>query len=86
VYVRDEKRCTFVSTEGRRCGACTFLELDHVLPWAVGGEHTAENLRVRCAAHNHGAAKHYFGKAYVRTMIERRRGATGRREPERPTP
>ena len=75
VYARDEKQCTFVSRDGRRCRVRRFLELDHVLPWAVGGEHTTENLQVRCAAHNRRAAKHYFGKAYIRVVIERRRRA-----------
>ena len=72
VYRRDGKQCTFVSKDGRRCGSCRFLELDHVLPWAVGGEPTVENLQVRCAAHNRHAARHYFGKSYMRAVAMKR--------------
>ncbi len=38
VYLRDDGCCTFRSADGRRRGARRFLELDHVTPWAVGGE------------------------------------------------
>jgi len=51
VLVRDGQRCTYVSPDGRRCSARRCLELDHVDPWAVGGESTIENLRLRCRAH-----------------------------------
>ena len=72
VYRRDGRQCTFASKDGRRCGSRCFLELDHVLPWAVGGEPTVENLRVRCAAHNRHAARRYFGKGYVRAAASKR--------------
>ncbi len=72
VYRRDGRQCTFVSKDGRRCGSRRFLELDHVLPWAVGGEPTAENLQVRCAAHNRHAAGRYFGKGYMRAAASKR--------------
>jgi len=36
------------------------LTLDHVKPWAKGGTHSPENLRVICAKHNfHKAIKDY---------------------------
>ncbi|MEZ4755098.1 MAG: HNH endonuclease signature motif containing protein [Bdellovibrionota bacterium] len=28
------------------------LELDHIVPFAEGGQHTVDNLRVLCRAHN----------------------------------
>jgi HNH endonuclease len=61
VYLRDEGRCTFCSKHGRRCGARRFLQLDHVTPWAVEGQSSVENLRLRCRAHNLHAARLYFG-------------------------
>ena len=73
VYVRDQRRCTFVSAEGRRCDCRAFLELDHVRPWAAGGSPTPLNLRLLCRAHNLLHARSYFGKAYVATAIVRRR-------------
>jgi 5-methylcytosine-specific restriction endonuclease McrA len=61
VFERDGVRCTYVSPEGRRCEARAFLELDHVLPKAHGGESGAANLRVRCRAHNQLWAAQVFG-------------------------
>ena len=52
VFLRDGKQCSYVSPDGRRCSARRCLELDHVVPWAVGGKSTVENLRLRCRAHN----------------------------------
>jgi hypothetical protein len=52
VWKRDQAQCTFVGTEGHRCGEKRFLELDHVEPHARGSEATVDNLRLRCRAHN----------------------------------
>jgi 5-methylcytosine-specific restriction endonuclease McrA len=69
VFERDGFRCTYVSPDGRRCEAHTFLELDHRDPHALGGASDAENLRVLCRAHNQLAAEQAFG----RDMVERAR-------------
>ena len=65
VFERDGRRCTYVSPEGRRCEARAFLELDHAEPRALGGHDVAENLRVRCRAHNQLAAEQVFGREHV---------------------
>ena len=52
VWRRDVGRCAFTSKGGRRCSATSFLEFHHVRPYAVGGEATAENIELRCRAHN----------------------------------
>ena len=52
VFLRDGKQCSYVSPDGRRCNARRCLELDHIDPYAVGGQCTVENLRLRCRAHN----------------------------------
>jgi hypothetical protein len=41
VFARDGRACVL-------CGATERLELDHVIPWSHGGQHTIENLRVLC--------------------------------------
>jgi 5-methylcytosine-specific restriction endonuclease McrA len=69
VYLRDGGCCTFCAEDGRRCGARRFLELDHITPWAVGGESTVENLRLRCRAHNQHSARRYFGAELVCAMV-----------------
>ena len=82
VFLRDGKQCSYVSPDGRRCSARRCLELDHVDPWAVGGEDTIENLRLRCRAHNQRYARQYFGKSRVEAAMRhsrrRRRAAAPR--------
>jgi 5-methylcytosine-specific restriction endonuclease McrA len=51
VWMRDEGRCAFVGSSGR-CRETGFLEFHHVTPFAHGGPSTAENLELRCRAHN----------------------------------
>jgi hypothetical protein len=69
VFERDGLRCTFVAENGHRCEARAFLELDHIDPKALGGANGADNLRVRCRAHNQLWAEQAFG----REQIERSR-------------
>jgi hypothetical protein len=80
VFLRDGKQCTYVAPDGRRCGARRCLELDHIEPWAVGGESTIENSRLRCRAHNQRHARQYFGSSRVdRAMqLSRQRPAAER--------
>jgi hypothetical protein len=73
VFLRDGQRCSYVSPNGRRCSARRCLELDHVEPWAVGGESTIENLRLRCRAHNQRYARQYYGKAHVEAAVQHAR-------------
>ncbi len=60
VWVRDDGRCTFVGPEGR-CRAVEWLEFHHILPFAAGWPPTAENITLRCRAHNQYEADEYFG-------------------------
>lgn len=52
VWRRDQGRCAFVAGEGRRCGSTDGVEFHHAQPYAVGGGATAENIELRCRAHN----------------------------------
>ncbi len=61
VWSRDGGRCAFVGKNGRRCTEQGFLEFHHVAPHAAGGEATAENIQLRCRAHNGYEATLYFG-------------------------
>jgi hypothetical protein len=51
VLTRDQGQCAFIGAAGR-CPERTFLELHHVTPFAAGGLATADNLQLRCRAHN----------------------------------
>jgi hypothetical protein len=62
VWARDGGRCAFVSTDGRRCADERFLEFHHVVPYARGGPSTADNIELRCRAHNGYEAERHFGR------------------------
>ena len=80
VFARDGEQCTYRDTDGHRCPARGFLELDHIDAKALGGSETAENLRVRCRGHNALYAEQVFGRAHVeRNMDLRRRKCTSSR-------
>jgi hypothetical protein len=59
---RDAGRCAFVGTNGRRCETRAFLEFHHVIPYAMGGEATVENIQLRCRAHNGYEAGLFYGQ------------------------
>jgi 5-methylcytosine-specific restriction endonuclease McrA len=60
VWNRDGGRCAFVGTDGR-CASTDFLEFHHLVPFARGGPATAENIELRCRAHNAHEAERDFG-------------------------
>ena len=66
-------RCTFVDVRGVRCRATTALELHHERPFVRNGPATAENIRLRCRAHNELAAEQDFGREL---MLTKKRGRT----------
>jgi hypothetical protein len=61
VWRRDEGRCAFVATTGRRCGERNFLEFHHVQPYALEGPATVGNISLRCRRHNAYEAELIFG-------------------------
>ncbi len=60
VWARDGGRCAFVGRHGR-CTETAMLEFHHVVPYARGGPAVAENIELRCAAHNAHEAELCFG-------------------------
>ncbi len=63
-YQRSAGRCEFVDARtGRRCESRFGLHLDHVHPFAKGGDSSAANIRHLCASHNQFAAIREFGAA-----------------------
>jgi hypothetical protein len=81
VFGRDEGRCTYADALGQRCAETHRLEFHHLTAFALGGEHTKENLTLRCHAHNALAAEQDFGREF----IELARGAS-KHEPWRAQP
>ncbi len=74
VRERDGDRCGFVDERGRRCTQRDGLEFHHLKPFARGGDHSPDNLRLMCRAHNGYLAEHDYGKA----VMERYRRSPGR--------
>jgi hypothetical protein len=72
VFERDEGRCSYADVSGQRCAETRRLELHHLKAFARGGDHTADNLTLRCHAHNALAAEEDLGKEF----IELARGAS----------
>jgi 5-methylcytosine-specific restriction endonuclease McrA len=60
VWARDGGQCAFVGAAGR-CTERGFLEYHHVVPFAEGGATIADNLELRCRAHNDYEAERWFG-------------------------
>lgn len=61
--INERMRFRILLRDGFRCSACgasplakpgTELHVDHILPWAKGGETVAENLATKCARCNLG--------------------------------
>ena len=53
VWKRDEGCCRYVDrSSGRRCGSHHLIQIDHILPFALGGSAEPDNLRLLCAAHH----------------------------------
>ncbi len=61
VWERDGGQCAFLSSNGRRCAEEGFVEFHHVVPYASGGPSTADNIELRCRAHNGYEAERHFG-------------------------
>jgi hypothetical protein len=85
VRERDGERCTYVSPDGRRCGARAFLEFGHVVAHASGGAATADNLVLLCRTHNQYQADQAFGAQFMvaHRQRSRTRGAGERERPSR---
>jgi hypothetical protein len=69
VWQRDEGRCAFVGRAGR-CHETDFLEFHHVAPFAAGGPANADNIQLRCRAHNQYEARLFCGDSSVREREE----------------
>ena len=69
VWKRDGGQCAFIGTDGQ-CSERGFLEFHHVIPYASGGPTTAENLQLRCRAHNAYESEQYFGAMWARERTD----------------
>ena len=61
VFARAQGRCEYVGRESRRCTSRYCLELDHIVPLALGGANNLNNFRVICRHHNAQQAQEKLG-------------------------
>jgi 5-methylcytosine-specific restriction endonuclease McrA len=52
IQSRDRGQCTHSDLFGKRCENRRWTEIHHIVPWAVGGGNTVENLTTLCSAHH----------------------------------
>jgi len=78
VWPRDEGRCGFVGEDGHRCDETRGLQLAHKKAWAKGGANTAENIGLRCPAHNALEADRDYGAGF---MARRRQQKQQKQQP-----
>ena len=73
VFERDEGVCAFVDRNGRRCRSAWQVEFHHVVPYGREGPHTAENVELRCRAHNQYQAGLDYGWSFRESRTAKRR-------------
>ena len=62
VWQRDGRRCSYADPQtGRRCNSTHLIEIDHIVPHALGGAADPGNLRLLCGAHHRH--RHAQGKS-----------------------
>ena len=65
VWTRDAGRCQWPLDSGGTCQSPLRVEYDHIVPRALGGPSTPENLRLLCRFHNNLAARRAFGSEWM---------------------
>ena len=62
VWARDRGQCTFESSHARRCPERRGLQFHHDDPHGLGGDRSADNVRLLCRVHNLYMAEMDYGK------------------------
>jgi 5-methylcytosine-specific restriction endonuclease McrA len=65
---KSEGRCTYVGPDGMRCTSTYALQLDHAVPFACGGDSSADNIRLTCREHNIQRAREVYGREFMATF------------------
>ena len=70
-FSRAGEQCTYFSElTGKRCTEKHFLQVEHIIPVAMGGSSDQENLTVLCACHNRLSAIDSFGMEKMRSYLK----------------
>jgi 5-methylcytosine-specific restriction endonuclease McrA len=65
VWTRDGGKCQWPLSVGGVCGSTLRVQVDHVIPKALGGPSTVENCRLLCRMHNDLAARLVYGNDWM---------------------
>jgi 5-methylcytosine-specific restriction endonuclease McrA len=85
VFERDGGRCRYRDEAGRRCPERHRLEYHHLHPFAMGGAHALDNVRLMCRSHNLYLAEHDYGQramAAYRKPLQPTSVPSARRRPD----
>jgi predicted restriction endonuclease len=64
VWLKANSQCTFTDPVSKaRCEAKRFLQIEHIIPFALGGRSDLNNLTLLCSNHNKLRAIEVFGKS-----------------------
>jgi 5-methylcytosine-specific restriction endonuclease McrA len=70
LHARSGSRCEYKNAEsGSRCESRYKLQVDHLVPFALGGKTELENLRLLCPSHNVFAVIQAFGHRKMRPYL-----------------
>jgi 5-methylcytosine-specific restriction endonuclease McrA len=70
VWKRDQSQCTYRSPDGKRCTSRYALEIDHRVPYSLGGRTELGNLRLLCRSHNAHQAILKLGERTMRPYLK----------------
>ena len=72
VLAKDNYRCSYKTKDGKVCGSKNNLHFDHILPVALGGDNSSENIRLLCRQHNLFEAGRLMGEKFIKEKIKKR--------------
>ena len=62
IWKRDQGECSYVCMKTKnKCRSKHLLQIDHIQPFALGGSHHPDNLRLLCVRHNQLRSQKTFG-------------------------
>ena len=62
IWKRDQGECSYICPQtNNKCRSKHLLQIDHIQPFALGGSHHPDNLRLLCARHNQLRSQRTFG-------------------------
>ncbi len=72
VWKKANSQCQFISPETqRKCMSTHRLQIEHKIPYSMGGTHEIENLSLLCAAHNAHMAIELLGEKKMNLYLRK---------------